>query len=173
MFRCANWIIKKAEHWRIDAFKLWCWRRLLRVPWTSRRSNQSYPKGNQPWIFIGRTDAEAEAPVIWPPDTKSQLIGKTLMLGKIGGRRRRDYRGWDGWKASSTQWTWVCLNSGSWWWTGRPGVLRFMGSQRVRHDWATDLNWTETYPCSWALKMFSILFNYKYECTYLWAFPLI
>ena len=66
---------------------------------------------------------------------------KTLMLGKIKGGRRRDDRGWDGWMASPTQWTWVGVNSGSWWWTGRPGVLQSMGSQRVKHDWATELNW--------------------------------
>ena len=78
MYRYESWTIKKAEHWRIDAFKLWCWRRPLRVPWTARRSNQSIlkeinPKGNQPWIFIGRTDPEAEAPVLLPPDEKSWL----------------------------------------------------------------------------------------------------
>ena len=76
-------------HQRIDAFKLWCWRTLLGVPWTARRSTQSIIRGNQPWIFIGRTEAEAEALIFWPPDMKSWLIGKDLMLGKIGGRRRR------------------------------------------------------------------------------------
>ena len=70
-------------------------------------------------------------------------LEKTLVLGGIGGRRTRDDRGWDGWMASPTRWIWVWVNSGSWWWTGRPGVLRFMGSQRVGHDWATELNWTE------------------------------
>ena len=69
-------------------------------------------------------------------------LEKTLMLGGIGGRRRRVDRGWDGWMASPTWWTWVWVNSGSWWWTGRPGVLWFMGLQRVRHDWATELNLT-------------------------------
>ena len=70
-------------------------------------------------------------------------LEKSLMLGGIGGRREGAYRGWDGWMASPTQWRWVWVNSGGWWWTGRPGVLRFMGSQRVGHDWATELNWTE------------------------------
>ena len=70
-------------------------------------------------------------------------LEKTLMLGGFGGKRKRDGRGWDGWMASLTQWTWVWVNSGSWWWTGRPGVLHFMGSQRVGHDWATELIWTE------------------------------
>ena len=71
MYGCESWTVKKAEHRRIDAFELWCWRRLLRVPWTARRSNQSYPKGNQSWVFIGRTDVEAETPILWPPDAKS------------------------------------------------------------------------------------------------------
>ena len=74
---------------------------------------------------------------------RADSLEKTLMLGGIGGRRRRGDRGWDGWMASLTRWTWVWVNSRRWWWTGRPGVLRFMGSQRVGHDWATELNWTE------------------------------
>ena len=71
MYGCESWAIKKAEHRRTDAFELWCWRRLLRVPWTARRSNQSIPKGDQSWMFIGRTDAEAETPILWPPDMKN------------------------------------------------------------------------------------------------------
>ena len=82
MYGCESWTIKKAECRRIDAFELWCWRRLLRAPWTARRSNQSI-LGDQVWMFIGRTDVEAETPILWPPDAK------TLMLGKIEGRRRR------------------------------------------------------------------------------------
>ena len=74
---------------------------------------------------------------------RADSLQKTLMLGKIEGERQRDNRGWDGWMASLTQWTWVWINSGSWWWTGRPGMLQFMGSQRVGHNWATELNWTE------------------------------
>ena len=81
MYWCENWIIKKDEHWRIDAFELWCWRRLLRVPWAARRSNQSILK-NQTWKFIGRTDAESETPILWPPDAKNWLIGKDLDAGK-------------------------------------------------------------------------------------------
>ena len=78
MYRCENWIIKKAEHWKINVFKLWCWRRLLRVPWTAWKSSQSVnPKGNQPWVFI-----EGEAPILWPPDAKSRLIGKDPDAGK-------------------------------------------------------------------------------------------
>ena len=95
------------------------------------------------WIFIGRTDIEAETPILWPPDAKNWLMEKTLMLGKIEGRRRRERQRWDGWMASPTQWTWVWVNSRSWWWIGRPGMLQSMGLQRVRHSWATELNWTE------------------------------
>ena len=71
MYGCESWTVKKAEHCRIDAFELWCWRRLLRVPWTARRSNQSILKENQPWDFFGRNDAKAETPVLWPPLVKS------------------------------------------------------------------------------------------------------
>ena len=78
MYGCESWTIKKVEHRRIDAFELWCWRRLLRAPWTARRSNHS----NQSWIFIGKTDVEAETPILWPPDVKSQLIGKDPDVGK-------------------------------------------------------------------------------------------
>ena len=72
MYGCESWSINKAECWRTDAFELWCWRRLLRVPWTIRKEIKAvHPKGNQSWTFIGRTDAEAEAPILWPPDAKS------------------------------------------------------------------------------------------------------
>ena len=105
-------------------------------------------KGDQSWISIGRTDVEAETPILWPPDEKSWLIWKDPDAGKDWGQEEKgttedDDRGWDGWMTSPTQWTWVWVNSRSWWWTGRPGVLRFMGLQRVRYDWVTELNWTE------------------------------
>ena len=95
-------------------------------------------------MFIGRTDAEAETPILWPPDVKSlkdphlkrPWCRERLRVGGEG-----DDRGWDGWMASLTQWTWLWVNSGSWWWTGRSGTLQFMGSQRVGHDWAAELNW--------------------------------
>ena len=103
MYGWESWTIKKAEHQRSDAFELWCWRRLLRVPWTARRSNQSILKGNQSWIFIGRTDAEAETPILWPPDAKSQLVRKDPDAGK--GRRQEEKRvtedetvGWHHWR---------------------------------------------------------------------------
>ena len=96
------------------------------------------PKENQSWIFIGRTKAEAETLILWPPDAKNWLIGKDPDAGKTEGRSRR---GWHGWIASPTQQTCVWASSGSWWWTGKPGVLQSMGLQRVGHDWATELNW--------------------------------
>ena len=101
-------------------------------------------KGNQPWISIEMTNTEAEALILWPPDGKSWLIGQDPWCWEGLGAGGEGYdRGWDGWMASPTQWTWVWVNSGSWWWTGRPGVLHFMGSQRVGHNWVTGLNWTE------------------------------
>ena len=100
-------------------------------------------EGDQPWDFFGKNDAKAETPVLWPPHAKSWLIGKEWCWEGLGAGGEGDDRGWDGWMTSLTRWTWVSVNSGSWWWTGRPGVLRFMGSQRVGHDWATELNWTE------------------------------
>ena len=93
--------IKKAECQRIDAFKLWCWRRLLRVPWTARRSNQSTLKEINPKIFIGSTDAEGEAPILWPPDTKSRLIGKDPDTGKDWGQEEKGWQ-WMRWLDSIT-----------------------------------------------------------------------
>ena len=140
-----SWTVKKAEHQRIDAFELWCWRRLLRVPWTARRSKQSILKEISPGCSLEGLMLKLKLQYFGHLMQRVDSLEKTLMLGGIGGRRRRegDDRGWDGWMASLTRWTWVWVNSGSWWWTGRPGVLRFMGLQRVRHDWVTELNWTE------------------------------
>ena len=134
------WELDHKEGWvsRIDALELCCRRRLLRAPWTAREIKPINHNGNQPWIFIGRTDAEATAPILWPLNVKSRLIGKDLDAGKGGEEGDRE---WDGWMASLTQRTWVWASSGSWWWTGKPGVLQSMGSQRVGHDWATELNW--------------------------------
>ena len=103
-----NWTIKKAESQSTDAFELWCWRRLLRILWTSRRSNQSILKENNPWLFIGRTDAEAEAPILWPFYAKTLLIWKDSVAGKDwGARGEGSGRGWDGPNPSLTQWVWV------------------------------------------------------------------
>ena len=144
MCGCESWTTKKAERQRIDASELWCWRRLKR-PFDCKEMKSVNPKGNQSWILTGRTDAEAEAPLFWLPDVKSWLTGKDPDAGEDWRQEEKGTtRGRDGWMASLTQWTWVWVNSGSWWWTGRPGVLQSMGSQRVKHNWVTELNWTES-----------------------------
>ena len=139
MYGCKSWTIKKAKHGRIAAFELWCWRRLFRVPWTARRSNQSILKEISPEYSLEglmlKLKLQYFGHLMWRTDS----LEKTLMLGKIEGRRRRGDRGWDGWMASPSRWTWVWVSSGSWWWTERLGVLRFMGSQRVGYDWTTEL----------------------------------
>ena len=91
----------------------------------------------QPWVFIGRTDAEAESPFLWPPDVKSHWK-RPWCWERLKARGEGSYRGWNGWMTLPTQWTWIWANSGRQWRTGKPGVLPFMGSQRVRHDWATE-----------------------------------
>ena len=144
MYGCESWTIKKAECQRIGAFELWCWRRLLRVPWTERRSNQSILKKISPGSLEGLM-LKLKLQYFGHLMERTDSFEKTLMLGKIEGSRRRDHRGWDGWMASLTRRTWVWVSSGSWRWTGKPGVLQSTGSQRVRHDWATELNWIEGY----------------------------
>ena len=117
-----------------------------------------HPKGDQSWVFIGRTDVEAETPILWPPELthwKSPWCWERLRSG--GGR---DDRGWDGWMASPTQWTWVWVDFRSWWWTGRPGML--LGSQKVAHKGfrhkVTELNWTELKLLKYRIKFFLLLF---------------
>ena len=139
MYGCEIWARKKAECQRMDAFKLWCWGRLLRVPWTARRSNQSILKEINPdYLLEGlmlKLKLQYFGHLMWRADS----LEKTLMLGKIEGRRKGDDRGQDDLTASPTQWTWVWASSGRWWRTGKPDVLQSMGSQRVRHDWTTML----------------------------------
>ena len=152
MYGCESWTIKKADCQRFDIFELWCWRRLLRVPWTAGRSNQSILKEISPECSLEGLMLKLKLQYISHLMRRADSLEKTLVLGKIEGRRRRDDRGWDGWMASLTQWTWVSANSGGWWWTGRPGVLQSMGSQRVRCNSVTELNWTDTYMCMHAYK---------------------
>ena len=147
-----------AECWRIDAFELWCWKRLLRVPWTARRFNQSILKETSPgcswkdWCWGWNSNSLAtscEELTHW----KRPWCWEGLGAGGEG-----DDRGWDGWMASLTRCTWVWVNSRSWWWTGRPGMLRFMGSQRVRHNWATELTELMTYLFNnWKVAPFDLL----------------
>ena len=130
------------------ALKNWCFwtvvlEKTLESPLDCKEIQPLHPKGDQSWVFIGRTDAEAETPVLWPPHAKSWFIGIYPDAGRDwGAAGEGDDRGWDGWMASPTQWTWVWVNSGNWWQTGRPSVLQSMGLQRVRQDWGTELNWT-------------------------------
>ena len=139
------WELDYKESW---APKNWClWtvvlEKTLESPLDCKEIQQVHPKGNKSWVFIGRTDVEAETLILGPPDAKSWLIWKDPDVGKDWGQEEKgttedEMVRWHHW----TQWTWVWVNSGSWWWTGRPGVLHFMGSQKVGHDWATELNWT-------------------------------
>ena len=144
------WELDCEESW---ALKNWCFctvvlEKTLESPLDCKEIQPVHPKGDQSSVFIGRTDAEAETPILWPPDSKNCLLRKDPDVGKDWRQEEKGMdRGWDGWMASPTQWTWVWVNSESWWWTGRPGVLQSMGSQRVRHEWATQLNWTEVSYC--------------------------
>ena len=131
----------KAEHRRIDAFELWCWRRLLKVPWTARRSNPPILKEISPEYLLEALMLKLKLQYFGHLMQRVDSLEKTLILGGTGGGGEGDDRGWDGWMASPTRWAWVWVDSRSWWWTGRPGALRFMGSQRVGHNWATKLNW--------------------------------
>ena len=142
MYGCEIWTIKIAEHWRIDAFELWCWRKLSRVLWTSRRSNQSILKINPGCSLEGRM-LKLNLHYFGHLMGRVDLLKKALMLGGIRGRRRRRRQKLR-WLDGLTDSMHMSLGkSERWWWTGRPGVLQFMGSQRVGQDWATELNWAE------------------------------
>ena len=152
MYGYESWTIKEAEHRRIDAFELWCWRRLLRVPWTARRSNQSILKEISPGRSLEGLMLKLNSNTLATSCEELTHWKRPLCWEGLGAGGKGDNRGWDGWMASLTRWTWVWVDSRSWWWTGRPGVLRFMGLQRVGHNWATELNWT-TYMCNLKNKM--------------------
>jgi len=141
MYGCEIWTIKKAEYQRIDVFELWCWRRFLRIPWTARRSKQSILKEISPEYSLEGPIAEAETPILCSPDGKNWLIWKDPDAEKDWRQEEKGTTEDEMVGPSPTQWTWDWVNSGSWWWTGKPGVLQSMGSQRVGHDWTTKLNY--------------------------------
>ena len=129
---CESWTIKKAERrcfWLVLE-------KTLESPLDSKEIKLVNPKGNQPWILIGRTDAKAEAPILWPPDVKSWLIGKNWCWERLKAKGEKGSRGWDGWVSSPIQWTCTWVNSGRCWETGKPGVLQSMGPQKLSY-WRT------------------------------------
>ena len=140
MYGCESWTIKKAEHQRIDAFELWCWRRLSRVPWTARRSNQSILKEISSGFSLEGLTLKLKLQYFGHLMWRADSFEKTLMLERLRAAGEGDDRGRVVWMASPTQWTWVWLNSGSSWWTGRPGVLQSMGFTK---NWKRLSKWTE------------------------------
>ena len=140
------WELDCAESW---VPKSWCFwtvvlEKTLESPLDCKDIQPVHSEGDQPWDFFGRNDAKAETPVLLATSCEELTHWKGLWSWEgLGAGGEGDDRGWDGWMASLTGWTWVWVNSGSQWWTGRPGVSQFMGSQRVGHDWATELNWTD------------------------------
>ena len=132
--RVPVWEVDHKEGWVPTHWCFWTvvLEKTLEIPQDCKKIQLLNTKGNKSWIFIGRTDVEAEAPILWPPDGKILLIGKRPWCrGKLRAGGEGDDRGWDGWMASPTQWTWVWASSRSWWWTGKPGMLQSMGFQRV------------------------------------------
>jgi len=148
------WELDYKESW---VPKNWCFwtvvlEKTLESPLDCKEIQPVHPRGDKSWVFIGRTDAKAETLVLWPPDVKSWLIWKDPDAGQDCGQEEKGTTEDEmvGCHHQLDWLTWVWVDSGSWWWTGRPGVLRFMGLQRVWHDWATALNWTEAPPISFS-----------------------
>ena len=143
MYGCESWTVKKAECWRIDAFELWCWRRLLRVPWT-KDIQPVHSEGDQPWDFFGRNDAKAETPVLWPPHEKSWLIGKDCDAGRDWGQEDKgttkdEMGGWHHWlNWHESEWTLgVC--------DGQGGLACCDSWGHKELDTTEWLNWTDSY----------------------------
>ena len=158
------WELKYKEIWVLKNW--WFWTVVLEKTLESlldcKEIQPVHPKGDHSWVFIGRADVEAETPIFWPPDAKSWLIWKG------------NDRGLDGWMASLTQWTWVWVDSRSWWWKRRHCVLRLMGLQRVRHDWATELNWTDISMQMWlVIEPYLKIFTNEYPLCYSFSFLIL
>ena len=160
------WQLDYEESW---APKNWCFwtvvlEKTLEGPLDCKDVQPVYPKGDQSWVFIGRTDAEAETPILWQTSCEELTLWKRPWCWeRLGTGGEGSDRGWDGWMASPTWWTLVWVNFRSWWWTGRPGMLWFMGSQRVEHDLATELNWTE-----WNFIMDPLVRGEDHRCMLWW-----
>ena len=140
VYGCESWTIKKAECWRIDAFELWCWRRLLRVPWTGRRSSQSILKEMSPEYSLEGLMLKLQ--YFGHLIERTDSFGRPWCWERLKSGGEGDNRGRDGWVASPTRWTWVWASSGCWW-TGRPGMLQSTRLQRVGYDWVTELDWIQ------------------------------
>ena len=141
MYGCESWTVKKAEHWRVDAFEVWCWRRLLRVPWTARRSNQSILKEISLGCSLEGMMLKMKLQYFGQLMGRADSLEKAPMLGKIEGMRRRGRQRMRWLDGITDLMDMILASIGSWWWTGRPGVLQSMGLQRVRHDlvdWTTE-----------------------------------
>ena len=168
MYGCESWIVKKAEHRRITAFQLWCWR-TLESPLDCKEMQPVHPKEDQSWVIIDhwlmlKLKLQYFGHLMWRADSfEKTLIWERLKVGKEG-----DDRGWDGWMASLTQWTWVWVNSRSWWWAGRPGVLQSTGwqSQTRLSDWTvlqiTKIQYVKKF-CQ-KIKEMQLLFNFSLGC---------
>ena len=163
MYGC-EWELDHKESWAPKTWYFWIMalEKTLESPLDCKEIQPVHPKGNQSWLFTGRTDVEAETPILWSPDvTCNWLIWKDPDAGKDWRREEKGQQRMRWLGGIMTQWTWVWVNSGSWWWTGRPGVLQSMGSQRVWHNWATELNWTEITD----VQMYSV-HGFPYQDTY-------
>ena len=158
MYGCESWTLKETAQRRIDAFELWCCRRLLRVPWTVRRSNQSILKEISPGCLLEGLMLKLKLQYFGHLMQRTDSLKRPWCWERLKVGRKGDDRGWDGWMASPTQWTWVWASSGRWWWTGKPGILYSMGLQRVGHDWANELKWTDL------IQILTVL--YAFMCVY-------
>ena len=140
MYGCESWTIKKAEDKRTDAFELWRWRRLLRAPWTARRSNQSILKEISPEYWLEGLMLKLKLQYFGHLMRRTDSLERPWCWERLKAGGEGDDRGWDSWMTSPTGWTWVWASSGSWWWTGKPGMLQSIRSQRAGYDWTTELN---------------------------------